>query len=105
MNKIFPKIRFEIREEVLHAIQNFARFSLDIYTPDVSEDQQCGGYYAFKMLCLQAEPLPATHKFPEGYSVTGGPGMYLLSRLHPMIRERALICAKELRKNYKIYDK
>jgi len=103
---IFKKPKhFEVRQEVLNAIHFHAEKNMDgLYNPDFEENDQCGGYYAFKNLVLQPEPLPKTHEFPKDYSITGGsePGMYLLSRLHVLIRERALKCADEIRKTFKI---
>lgn len=105
-NLVTPKIKkFEIKPEVLRAIHFHAKVNMDgIYSEGFSEDEQCGGYHAFKSLVLQREPLPETHVFPKEFSITGGsePGMYYLSRLHPNIRERALQCAAEIRKLYKI---
>jgi hypothetical protein len=103
-----PRVKsMAIKNEVEEAIRYHARVNMDnLYTEGLPDECQCSGYLAFRSLVLMKSPLPEAGKarYMRASDLTSVPGTYLLLKLHVLIRERAIECAKEIRKMFKIYD-
>lgn len=96
-----PKYKMAVRPEVLMAIKFHAKHNMDnLFDDKFTEDEQGGGYHSFKQLVLLQNPLPKDYET----IVYGQPGYYLFQRLHMLIRQRALDCARDIRKTFKIYQ-
>ena len=93
-----------IRPEVFAKIHLYASKYLDrMFDDRFEEDNQCGGYYAFKDLVFLQESLSKGYdKWKDGDNF-GTKESDLLRRIHPNARNQALHCARRIRKTYKIY--
>lgn len=95
-----PKYKMEVRPGVLQAIKFHASVNMDgLFDKNFSEEEQGGGYHGFKQLVLLQNPIPADY----GDYAHGQPGYYLLQRLHPLVRQRAIDCARDIRKTFNIF--
>lgn len=100
------KIKFEIKKEVVEDIHTCAGH-LSMYDDRFPEEDQCGGYDAFKELCLQVDELPDIKNMTrEDFIHMHGELSEVnhLNRIHPLARQPALELANKIRKKHKIGD-
>jgi len=77
--------------------------ALGLYDKRFEENNQCGGWFAFKHLCLMKDDLPNESYVKENGNYEPGsiplnPGMYTLGKIHKNLRNPALQSAKQVRK-------
>lgn len=94
------KFQIKIKPEILKLIQEKAQ-GLGLFDSRFSEEEQCGGYFAFKQLCLQKEATPSDKfiKYDGSWDkmYDGLPGIYLLRQIHPALRSSLLRTVSLLR--------
>lgn len=98
------KIKFEIKKEVSDDIRNLSGH-LYMYDERFPDTDQCGGYDAFKELCLQVEDLPKAQLFTQDqFTLLQGElaEIHPLKRIHPLARKQALELVNYIRKKHKI---
>ncbi len=84
-------------------IKQYAK-AMNLYDPVCDEGDQCNGYYAFKALCFLKEPLG---EFPKdktelhiATATNSRPGVYLLTKLHVVLRQAAWEAAKAIQTEF-----
>jgi hypothetical protein len=95
------KLKFNLKRNSIEAIKKRA-IRLGLYDDNFSEEEQCGGYYAFRDLCLSGYPIPTAFDIDSEGKLLGSFSYHTtiledLSRLHPNIRASSLILAKFVR--------
>ena len=87
-----------MKEEVSDLIDYWAT-KLDLYDNRFPDEEQCGGYHAFRRMCLREQGLPkGPFKDRNGAIWVEDPD---LNHLHVLIREAAVDSARYVRKKLK----